>query len=159
MLCLLHGAFGSTWLDLKPTLVTQVELARGERDRFAGGGRDRYDDYGGRGGYGGGGGYGRDRYDDRYDDRGGRGGYGGGGGRYDDYGGRGGGGRGGLGPSPYGPSRKTEYEVAISGLDVGMSWQDLKDHFRTHRIEATHTDVRSCFIAASPARAVSTSNL
>jgi hypothetical protein len=129
----------------------QVELARGERDRF--------NSYGDRGGYGGGGGYGRERYDDYggrgggyggrggYDDYGGRGGGGYGRDRYDDYGGRGGGGvyggRSGMGPSPYGPSRKTEFEVAVSGLDPSMSWQDLKDHFRTFKIEATHADVRS----------------
>ena len=49
----------------------------------------------------------------------------------------------GLGPSPYGPSRKTEFEVTVSGLEPSMSWQDLKDHFRTLRLEATHADVRS----------------
>ena len=129
-------------------------MARGDRDRFAGGGgydrggyggggRGRYDDYDrGRGGYGGGGG---GRYDDYDRGYGGRGG--GGGSRYDDYdrgrgGYGGGGGRSGLGPSPYGPSRKTEYEVVVSGLEPSMSWQDLKDHFRTFRIEATHADVR-----------------
>jgi hypothetical protein len=116
--------------------MLQVEVARGERDRFAD-----------RGGYGGGGGYGRDRYDDRgggYDDRGGYGGGGGGrGGGYgrDDFDDRRG--RAGLGPSPYGPSRKTEFAVAVSGLDPSMSWQDMKDHFRTFRLEATHADVRS----------------
>ena len=126
--------------------AAQVELARGERDRFRDGGD--------RGGYGGGyggrgdGGYGRDRYDD-YGGRGGGGGGGYGRDRYDDYGGRGGGGggfaggRAGLGPSPYGPSRKTEWEVIVTGLEPNMSWQDLKDHFRTFRIEVTHADVRS----------------
>lgn len=119
----------------------QVELARGDRYRDGPGGPPG-------GGYGGG--Y-RDRggpYNDPYD-RGYRGGGGGRDyydrgppGRYDDYGRGGGGPRGGLGPSPYGPSRKTEFEVAVSGLEPSMSWQDLKDHFRTLRLEATHADVR-----------------
>jgi hypothetical protein len=64
----------------------------------------------------------RPRYDDRADEPGGR--------------------RMGLGPSPYGPSRKTDYGVELSGLLPEMSWQDVKDFFREQRLEVTHADVR-----------------
>lgn len=112
----------------------QVEIARGGRDRGGGGFEDR----------------GRDRsYGDRGDDRGG-GGFDDRGGGRDRYAGgedRFGGGddrrRGGLGPSPYGPSRKTDYSVEVSGLEPSMSWQDLKDHFRGYKLDVTHADVCS----------------
>lgn len=84
---------------------------------IARGGRDRFDDS-----------RGRDRFEDDYRGR-----------RYDD---RGDDRRRGLGPSPFGPSRKTDWAVQVSGLEPSMSWQDLKDHFRSFKLEVTHADVR-----------------
>lgn len=115
----------------QPAPLEQVEIARGGRDRGSG-----FEDRGRDRSYG-------DRYrDDRYDDRGGgRDRYGGG--ADDRYGGGDDRRRGGLGPSPYGPSRKTDYSVEVSGLEPSMSWQDLKDHFRGYRLDVTHADVCS----------------
>eukprot|EP00201_Polytomella_parva_P019316 CAMPEP_0175058478 /NCGR_PEP_ID=MMETSP0052_2-20121109/11869_1 /TAXON_ID=51329 ORGANISM="Polytomella parva, Strain SAG 63-3" /NCGR_SAMPLE_ID=MMETSP0052_2 /ASSEMBLY_ACC=CAM_ASM_000194 /LENGTH=184 /DNA_ID=CAMNT_0016323861 /DNA_START=474 /DNA_END=1027 /DNA_ORIENTATION=+ len=45
-------------------------------------------------------------------------------------GGGGGGGSRGAGPSPYGPSRRTDHRAIITGLPSSCSWQDLKDHMR-----------------------------
>ncbi|GIL95704.1 hypothetical protein Vretimale_1672 [Volvox reticuliferus] len=67
---------------------------------------------------------------------GGGGGYGGGGGG--NYGGHGGGNSYGgvsgsarsLGPNPFGPSRRTDFRVIVTGLPISCSWQDLKDHMR-----------------------------
>eukprot|EP00892_Ulva_mutabilis_P007143 jgi/Ulvmu1/4800/UM020_0085.1 len=86
------------------------------RVEIARGGRDRFDDH-----------RSRDRFDDDYRGR-----------RYDD---RGDDRRRGLGPSPFGPSRKTDWSVQVSGLEPSMSWQDLKDHFRSYKLEVTHADV------------------
>lgn len=36
----------------------------------------------------------------------------------------------GLGPAPYGPSRRTDFRVLVTGLPSSASWQDLKDHMR-----------------------------
>lgn len=114
--------------DAYNTTAAQVELARGGRDRFFDdrgpppplrergyGDRDRgADDY-----------RPRPRYDDRYGDDPRRGGP-----------------PRSLGPAPYGPSRKTDYAVELSGLLPEMSWQDVKDYFRDNRFEVTHADVR-----------------
>lgn len=98
-----------------------MEPSHGPRDRG----------YSSGGGYGGG--YGADRYDDR--------GYG----AYRDEPRRGG-----PGPSPYGPSRKTDFQCIVSNLEPRMSWQDLKDHFREYRLEVTHADVRTPLLPAAP---------
>ncbi|GFH27949.1 uncharacterized protein HaLaN_26349 [Haematococcus lacustris] len=101
-------------------------------------GRDGYDFYGSQIrvelAHGGRGGLSSDRYGgDRHGGGGDR--YGGGSrGRDDHRGGGGGGGSAGgaagLGPSPFGPSRRTDFRVIVTNLPLSASWQDLKDHMR-----------------------------
>ncbi len=47
-----------------------------------------------------------------------------------------------MGPNPYGPSRRTDFRVIVTGLPLSCSWQDLKDHMRRAG-DVTFSQVRS----------------